>query len=79
MVAPDGKTRLTRTGRSPSYVFGYETNTAVPDMIRTMQRMTRRYAKKGATHEELLELPVLANLRLAINVASCDNHPLVVA
>lgn len=77
ILGPDGKLQLTRTGRSPRYAFG-DSEQAPAVMAQTMERLTRRYGKKGARFDTTLALPTHANFRIALNVAACDNRPLVV-
>ena len=42
-----------------------------------MNRVARWYKPRPTNKQELPELPTVANVRLAINVAACDNQPLV--
>ena len=46
-------------------------------MAETMNRVARWYEPGPTTEQGLPELPTVANVRLAINVAACDNQPLV--
>lgn len=71
LVAPDGETKLTRAGRSPSMVWDEP-----GEMADAMERLAKRYPATSA--EEPAPLPTYANVRLALNVASCDSRPLVV-
>lgn len=76
ILAPDGKTPLTRAGRSPDMVFGASS----PELSRTlllkeMAAIQKRYPSKA---EKVSQLPTSLDLRRAMNVASCDLQPLVV-
>ena len=71
VLSPDGKRRLARASRGADHTFGDASN-----MAATMRRIAAGYAGKG-TGGPPAELPRVANVRLAINVAACDNQPLV--
>lgn len=81
LLAPDGKTVISGTGRSPGQVARRE-NQANEDfaevdlVLAEMQRVRAPYTPKDAVGAP--EVPYLANFRVALNVASCDNQPLVV-
>ena len=77
ILGPDGKHRLTQTGRSAGWAFG-ESEEAPAIMGQTMERLARRYARKGAKYQAKLALPTHANFGLALNVAACDSRPLIV-
>jgi hypothetical protein len=70
ILAPDGKTKLSRAGRSPKRIYS-----DAGDMAQSMDRIIGRYKVSGKTKNEL---PVMKTVRLALNVASCDKLPLVV-
>ncbi|MHC4938502.1 MAG: hypothetical protein ACYTHK_06000 [Planctomycetota bacterium] len=71
LLAPDGKTRLSRAGRSPDMAF----DRSDERFVTALESAARKYrAKPGARR-----LPVMKDLRLALNVAACDNLPLAVA
>ncbi|MEM8885864.1 MAG: hypothetical protein AAGD14_17500 [Planctomycetota bacterium] len=70
ILAPDGKTKLTRGGRGPEMVFGHSQER----MVATMKEIAARYkAKKGDP-----KLPLIKDVRLAVNVAACDGLPLAI-
>jgi hypothetical protein len=69
ILSPDGKRQLVRSGRSPDFAFR-----SIGTMATTMRRISSQYGARGAN----TELPVMSDVRLAINVASCDNQPLIV-
>lgn len=73
LLAPDGRQRLTRSGRSPRFVFD-----SPADMAETMDQLAEQYPGKSGAHTAA-PLPRMKNLRLALNVAACDGLPLVVA
>ena len=72
ILAADGKRTLARAARSARQTFGDSITMAL-----TMNRISRDYPAKPLS-EGRPELPVVSNLRLAIDVAACDNRPLVV-
>jgi hypothetical protein len=91
MLSPDGKTRLSEADRSPAQVFGgaphrradepgaAELNkAAAARMVESMGVIALAYpGKKGAAGAPQA-LPYLSDLRMAVNVAACDNQPLLV-
>ena len=70
LLSPDGRTPLVRAGRSPNWDFS-----GAQDMAAAMDRIASlypdRYTAGGA------DLPVVDNLRLALNVGACDHLPVV--
>jgi len=91
LLSPDGKTRLSEADRSPAQVFGGVINrrsgqpgateqneAAAARMVETMKVLSLAYpGKKGAAGAHRA-LPYLSDLRMAVNVAACDNQPLLV-
>ena len=71
ILAPDGKERLTRAARGLRQVFG-----DAASMAETLTRIGRQYEAK--TNDPPPELPAVATVRLALDVAACDLQPLVV-
>ncbi len=69
ILAPDGKTRLSRTGRTPDHVF---------DDAESMARFMDRTADEFQGTSRGAPLPTVPDLRLGLDVASCDQRPLVV-
>jgi hypothetical protein len=70
ILAPDGKEQLVRPGRSPDWEFRDAKN-----MAEGMTRIARKYDGKKTAGEP--ELPALGDVRLALDVAACENLPLV--
>lgn len=68
LLSPDGHTPLVYSGRSPDFAF-----VSSQQMADTMARISDRYRGRPGG-----ELPMVSNLRLAINVAACDGLPLAV-
>jgi hypothetical protein len=69
LLAPDGKTKLSRSARGTEQVY--------PDaaaMAADMRRVVGRYSPKAA----VTSLPLAANPRLGLDVAAADGLPLVV-
>ena len=91
LLSPDGKTRLSEADRSPAQVFGgviqrrasqpgaaEQNKAAAARMVESMGVISLAYpGKKGAAGGPQA-LPYLGDLRMAVNVAACDNQPLVV-
>lgn len=71
VLAPDGRTRLARSGRGPSFAF-----TDGDDMARELERMAERFEPSDEAASR--SLPTVTDLRLGLNVAACDSLPLVV-
>lgn len=70
LLAPDGKTLLERSSRSPRMTFG--------SLAGLLAAMERHAPKERHSKAEIRALPTYANLGLALNVASSDSRPLVV-
>ena len=77
IMSPDGKDKLVSSGRSPGWVFPGSEDQAMRDMEKKMDEIVSRYSVKKESRSSLPGLPVLPNFRLALNVAACDNLPLV--
>jgi len=72
MLAPDGKTRLSRPSRSPSFF-------RTPENLATqMQRLAAGY-KSPVPDSFVAPIPLIDRVDLALNVAASDNRPLIVA
>ena len=70
ILSPDGKRRLTRAGRSPSHMFS-----GPEQMAATMNRIAASYSNARQIKPTY---PGHSNVRLALNVAACDQQPLVI-
>jgi hypothetical protein len=73
LLSPDAKTSLKRSRRGPNYIYA---NAA--EMAGELQKIAKRYPKKRSK-KHAPALPKMKNVRLALNVASCDGLPLVIA
>ena len=71
LLAPDGKTQLTRPSRGPS-AFRTPQNMAIQ-----MQKLASRYKSK-VDNNFLAPVPLVDRVDLAMNVAASDNRPLLV-
>jgi hypothetical protein len=71
ILSPDGKRQLARASRSARQTFGDASR-----MAETMNRLASEYTSKDAGTPP--PLPTVRNMRLALDVAACDNQPLVV-
>jgi hypothetical protein len=72
-LGPDGRQRLTKVGRSPHHLFG-----SARELAGALDDIARAHPGKAPADGATPELPKVANVRLALNVAACDNQPLVV-
>jgi hypothetical protein len=72
ILSSDGKTKLSRTGRSPSMVYG--TAEEFEDALHDIAKEQRTASK-----QPIEGVPVLPDLRIALDVAAADLRPLVVA
>lgn len=77
MLDPEGKRSLVAPGRSPSRAFRGNTDAPAREMAATMREISAYYKKPAKIGERELTLPSNGAPRLALNVASCDNLPLV--
>ncbi|HIF39839.1 MAG TPA: hypothetical protein EYQ74_01910 [Planctomycetes bacterium] len=73
LLSPDGKERLTKTGRSPGMVF----KTAA-QMAERLTGLAQEVGPKRTKTFRSQQLPAYPTLRLALNVAACDDRPLIV-
>lgn len=69
VLSPDGTRQLVRAGRSARHGFD-----DAADLAATLERIANRFEPRG----EPALLPLVADVRLAVNVAACDKQPLVV-
>ena len=76
VLEPDGKTKIGRAGRSQNHVF----RSRNPDtQVRIAAETLKRIAKKFPGVAPVRALPLMADVRRALNVAACDMLPVVVA
>src|SRR5260221_5829452 len=73
ILAADGKKQLVRASRSIRQSFR-----DAADMAATMKRIVGESPSKATARDELPALPLVANVRLAVDVAACDGLPLAV-
>jgi len=91
LLSPDGKTRLSEADRSPAQVFGgvsqrrsdqpgaaEQNKGAAARMVASMEVISLAYPGKKGSAGAPQALPYLSDLRMAVNVAACDNQPLLV-
>lgn len=69
LLSPDGKQPLVRSGRSARNTFA-----SAAEMAQSMNRIARQYEAKKT--DAAPELPRAATVRLALDIAACDNQPL---
>lgn len=69
ILSPDGETVLSRPGRSWDWAYK-----SPSEMVADMKRIATKYPVKG----DVKALPAMADFRISLNVAACDNLPLVV-
>lgn len=88
LLSPDGKTRLSEADRSPAQVFGgviqrrasqpgaaEQNKGAAARMVESMDVISLAYPGKKGAAAGPQALPYLGDLRMAVNVAACDNQP----
>ncbi len=71
LMDPDATRTIGRTGRSPQQIYRHP-----GQLVDTMKKIAAAYPGKG---DYVNRLPQMSDFRLALNVASCDGLPLVVA
>jgi hypothetical protein len=72
LLAPDGKTPISRAGRGPEMALGRGNDAMASSLDTISQKHKVKDTKAPST------LPTAPNMRLAINVAACDNQALVI-
>lgn len=77
LLAPDGETPLTRSGRSPRQTFDGSEEQTLNGLLRSMKKIAARYPGVDKP-EGAASVPYAVDVRRAINVAACDNQPLVI-
>lgn len=73
VLDPEGREQILRGNRSPRMLF----NDAAAFAAR-LEGIAGRFEQRPSARRPARELPLIANLRLAANVAACDSMPLVV-
>jgi hypothetical protein len=71
MLAPDGKQKLIRSSRGPDHLFS-----GPAQMAEVMTTAAAKYPAKSGVGPA--PLPLVATVKLGVNVAAADNQPLVV-
>lgn len=72
MLDSDGKTKLGRSGRSPDFAYR-----GVNSFISALKKMSADRKLKSKRYSDS-ELPLVKNVDLALNVASCDKIQLII-
>ena len=73
LLSPDTKLDLSRAGRGPQFEFHSPTRLA-----EEMKTIAAKYEPKQREEGTIVKLPELKDVRLGINVSSCDGLPTVV-
>ena len=73
ILSSDGKRPLIRSARSPKQHYA---NSA--EMAQAMKTLADQNPATSGINDRPIDLPLVANVRLALDVAACDNQPLVV-
>jgi len=73
LLGPDGRQRLSRSGRSPHFAFR-----DVASMVESMHELTERYPYSILSAGTDTRLPVMKSVALGLNVAACDRLPIIV-
>jgi len=80
MLTSDGKTRLSRSGRSPTMVFGGSVGWDGTVLALEMGNIAERHPPtKKPEASTGPALPVAKDVRRAVNIAACDRLPLVIS
>jgi hypothetical protein len=74
ILGPDGKTRLSRSGRGPFFAYA---NSAT--MAAGMKFLAKKYPLASKNVFTDTQLPTVNKVDVALNVAACDNRPLLVS
>lgn len=75
LLAPDGKTPLARAGRSPREAVGGPPEEAAKAFPGKLAELSAKFSPSAPVGGAL---PLLADLRRGMNVASCEIQPLVI-
>jgi len=73
ILASDGKTPLSRIHRGPNHVFG-----TAPKMLEAMDKIAKAHPPLPESDQGNRIPPSIGSMRLALNIASCENQPLIV-
>ena len=73
ILSPDGKEKLTKTGRGPFFEYR-----GARDMANGMKKIAKRYDVKPDVMFTDTDLPFCKSLRLGLNIAAAEGRPLVV-
>jgi hypothetical protein len=73
VLSPDGQKQLRRSTRGPN--FTYQNSAA---MAADLRSISRQYPAKATAGESTPIVPQMKNVRLGLNVASCDGLPSVI-
>lgn len=68
LIGPDGKERLSRSGRGPNHIFGN-------DLVDSLGEIAKKYKAKGKVSDAAV--PDFPTFRLGLNVSSADQRVLV--
>lgn len=82
LLAPDGKTLLARSGRGPSFLIDMPHSPDIPataEQTRAFALELDRLMLEFEPTAAIASLPQAMDFRRALNIAACDNQPLVVA
>ena len=77
LLSPDGRTPLSGSGRAPKQSFKGTEQETLDGLLTAMKQVSTTYPGNGET-KKLPPVPYVADVRKALNVAACDNQPLVV-
>lgn len=77
-VAADGKTPLTRGGRSPGHLLGGPFGASADALAERMAELAKEHPAKAEAARESPLLPYLVDVRRGLDTAACDLLPLVI-
>lgn len=76
-LAPNGKSKLTGSGRSPRQTFSGTKEETLAGLLKAMKKISTQFPGNGAT-KDLRPVPYAVDVRRALNVAACDTQPLII-
>ena len=75
VYAPDGKTKLTRSQRSPQFVLGGRGSKSIAPVVKEMEQIAEKYKVTGAQDQAVLQ--DFDSFKQSLNIASADQRLLV--
>ncbi len=77
LLAPDGQTSLSGSSRAPRQSFAGSEEETLNGLVRAMKKIAKRFPGNDELPSDST-VPYVVDVRRALNVAACDNQPLVI-